>query len=192
MGDQGWWDEERVRQAAAGAGRRAGAALVIASLVLLCVAAYGISLYPKLPDRIPYTLSGPSPSEMRPTGFLPKNPLTTFGLLLFGAAWMVVAWKVEARRDWVRWPGWEGAGLLTPEHREYVFLPLREAWRWAGATVGVAMALAELGVWEAALRRPTGLAFWPFLVGVLLAMAEMGVGGVVANRRRKAVLGSGQ
>lgn len=190
MNDHPWlWDDDQVRAALARARRRIAYVRVAAAIVVLYVLVQGVVLYPRLPDRLPLNVSGPSLTRMRPGSYMPTNPITAFAGLLFGVLFAVVWCRTEAKRDWSHWPGWEKAQLLTAERREYLFMPVREAMQAVGATVAVAMALTQLGMWDLALHRSTLLGYWPFPVGVVVAMVEGIPGGVIANRRRRAALG---
>ncbi len=190
MNEHPWlWDDDEVRAALARARRRIAYARAAAAIVVLYMLVQGVVLYPRLPARLPLDVSGPSPTTMQPDSYVPKNPITAFAGLLFGVVFAVMWCRTEAKRDWSHWPGWEKAQLLTDERREYLLMPVREAMQAVGATVAVTMALTQLGMWDLALHRGTLLGYWPFPVGVTVAMVEGIPGGIIANRRRKAALG---
>jgi hypothetical protein len=164
--------------------------LGLAAVVVLLVAMQGISLWPRLPDRIPihFGISG------APDGWSGKNWFSVFGMLVMAAVLLVILGLASSELLGARhynFPGKERVLKLSREQQGYALAPLREGFAWlaSGCTIGLALMARES--WQVAMGSREGISSWTMLVPLGVGLAATVIGIVYANRRARE-LGEGE
>ena len=166
--------------AATGGGLRSWLVLLVGAVFLVWACANGVSVYGRLPDRIP-THFGPSGA---PNAWAAKGILSVFGLLIAGAALLLVMALVSRLgAKWYNFPGKERVLKLAPAQQAYVIAPAQELIAWVGAAIAVAFSIGSRQIWAVALGERQGTWEWvmllPGVVGVVGAILS-----IVAVRAR--------
>jgi uncharacterized membrane protein len=154
------------------AGRvRARVLLLLATLIVVWAFAQGVRLYEHLPQRIPIHFGAAG----RPDGWAGKGFFSVYGLLIAGAAMLVVmalVFRLSAR--WYNFPGKERVLRLPPAQQAYAIAPMQELLAWIGAAIAIAFSFAARQTWEIALGQRRELTWW-----LLLTPAVVGIGGAI-------------
>jgi uncharacterized membrane protein len=178
--------DRRTAEAAAAAdarGRlRTRFAVVLAAFVFVWVLAEGISIWHRLPDRIPthFGLRG------EPDAWGGKTIFNVLGLPLVGAAMLALTYVVASLRTSLRYMNLPRKDLilrLPPHQQEHVIAPIREAVVWLGAAISVGFSLLAREAWAVALDRREGISVIAIFVTLAAAIAAAIVGTVHVYRR---------
>lgn len=163
---------------------RAGVAMLVGVFFLAWAWMDGISMYGKLPDRVP-THFGPSGA---PDGWAAKSVFSVYGLLIMGAV-MLVVMAVVSRLGarWYNFPGKEEVLKLPPVLQVYVISPLQEMIAWLGAAIAVTFSIGVRQMWAVGMgERPAIVGWIMFLPGVV-GLGGMVVAILAARARLRAV-----
>jgi len=163
---------------------RSGLALLVGAVFLVWTYADGVSVYGRLPDRIP-THFGPSGA---PDAWAAKGLFSVYGMLLGGAGLLfVMALASRLSAKWYNFPGKERVLKLAPAQQAYVIAPMQELIAWLGAAIAVAFSIGSRQMWAVALgERPeisVAVMLLPAAVGIVGAVVSI----VVARARLRAV-----
>lgn len=168
----------------AGGRVRSGIALLVGLFFLVWAYMDGISVYGRLPDRIP-THFGPGGA---PDGWAGKGVFPVFGLLIMGGVLLVVmAFVSRLGARWYNFPGKERVLKLPPAAQAYVIAPMQELIAWMGAAVAVMCSLASRQTWAVALGERAGISVWVMLLPAAVGIVGAGVTIICARARLRAL-----
>jgi len=174
-------DEGPLAEGAAGPVRKR-LLLLLATLVVVWTFAQGMRIYEDLPQRMPVHFGAAG----RPDGWAGKNVFSVYGLLIVGAALLLVlalVSRLSAR--WCNFPGKERVLRLPPSQQAYVIAPMQEILVWIGAATAIAFTFAARQTWEIALGQRGELTWWLMLVPAVAGIggAILGIAGIRARLR---------
>jgi len=184
--DDGSVDEPGISSADSASRFRARFFLALAAVVIVVVAMQGMSLWPRLPDRIPIHFGAGG----APDGWSGKNWFSVFGVVIMAAVLLVILGLASSELLGARWynfPGKERILKLSREQQEYAIAPLREGMAWIGSGCAIGLALMTRQSWQVALGSREGISPWTMIVPLAVGFAAVIMGIVYANRRAREV-----
>ncbi len=163
---------------------RAGVAIIVGVFFLAWAWRDGISIYGKLPDRVP-THFGPGGA---PDGWAAKSVFSVYGLLIMGAV-TLVAMAVVSRMGarWYNFPGKEEVLKLPPVLQIYVISPLQETIAWLGASIAVTFSVGVRQMWAVGLGERPAIVGWIMFLPAVVGLGGMVVAILAARARLRAV-----
>ena len=165
---------------------RARFVLGLTAAVVLVVAMQGMSLWPRLPDRIPIHFGAGG----APDGWSGKNWFLVFGVVIMAAVLLVIFGLASSELLGARWynfPGKERVLKLSREQQRYALAPLREGMAWIGSGCTIGLALMARESWQVAMGSREGISSLTMIVPLAIGFAAVIIGIVCANRRAREV-----
>ena len=141
------WATEAAAAADARGRLRTRFAVVLSAFVLIWVLAEGLSIWHRLPDRIPthFGIRG------EPDGWGAKSIFSVFGLPLIGGGTLALMYVLASLRTNLRYWNLPRKDLilrLPPHQQQHVIAPIREAVVWLGAAIAIGFSLLARSVWH--------------------------------------------
>jgi len=177
------WATETAAAAADARGRlRTRFAVVLAAFVLVWILAEGLSIWRRLPDRIPthFGLRG------EPNAWGAKTIFNVFGLPLIGAGALALMYVAASLRTSLRYWNLPRKDLilrLPPHQQEHVIAPIREAVVWVGVAISIGFSLLARDGWAVALERRETISVALIFLMMAAAIAATIIGTIYINRR---------
>jgi uncharacterized membrane protein len=176
------WITEAAAAADARGRLRTRFASVLSVFVLVWVLAEGLSIWDRLPDRIPthFGLRG------EPDGWGAKSIFNVLGLPLIGAATLALTYLVASLRISVRYWNLPRKDLilrLPRPQQEHVIAPIREAVVWVGAAISIGFSLLARDAWAVALERRDTISVIAIFLMLAVSIGATIVGTIYTQRR---------